>query len=120
MNKPIRDWTAHPPFLVPDYRSTQLRAPTHPLIPIAPGLSERTGPIYTSADVGKLDADMTKNGAHDGVPLGERIVVAGTVHDDRGRPVPNTVIELWQANAAGRYIDNADNHDAPTDPNFFG
>ena len=67
-----------------------------------------------------LDADLTRNAARNGEPLGERIIVTGRVLDEDGRPVPDTLIEIWQANAAGRYIHAADQHDAPLDPNFFG
>ena len=83
-------------------------------------LSELTGPVYGHESVGPLDHDLTKNGAKDGEPLGERIVVTGRVLDEIGRPVPDALIEIWQANAAGRYIHEVDQHDAPLDPNFFG
>lgn len=115
-----RDWGSHPPYLHPDYRSTGLRGPTKPLIPVAASLSELTGPVYGHEVVRELDADLTRNGATNGEPLGERIIVAGRVLDEDGRPQPNTLIEIWQANAAGRYIDRGDNHNAPIDPNFFG
>jgi protocatechuate 3,4-dioxygenase beta subunit len=115
-----RDWRSHPPFLSPDYKSTVLRAPTKPLIPVPATLSELTGPVYGHESVGALDADLTRNGAKSGEPLGERIIVEGRVLDEDGRPQPNTLIEIWQANAAGRYIHSADNHDAPIDHSFFG
>jgi protocatechuate 3,4-dioxygenase beta subunit len=115
-----RDWTAHPPFIHPAYRSTVLRGPKRPLIPTPQTLSELTGPVYGHSDLGPLDNDLTKNGAVNGEPLGERIVVAGQVTDETGRPVRNTLIEVWQANAAGRYIHKRDQHPAPLDPNFFG
>ncbi len=115
-----RDWASHPPYLSPDYKSTVLRAPTKPLVPIAHGHSELTGPVYGRESLGPLDADLTRNGAKDGEPLGERIIVAGRVLDEEGRPLPETLIEIWQANAAGRYIHKVDQHAAPLDPNFFG
>jgi len=115
-----RDWGSHPPYIHPDYKSTQLRGPTRPLVPLKATLSELTGPVYGHESVGKLDADLTRNGAVDGEPLGERIVVTGRVLDERGRPVPNTLVEVWQANAAGRYVHKVDQHNAPLDPNFFG
>ncbi len=115
-----RDWTSHPPLICPAYKSTVLRGPTKPLVPLKAALSELTGPVYGHDSVGPLDADLTRNGARDGEPLGERIVVTGRVLDEAGRPVPDTLIEIWQANAAGRYIHEADQHDAPLDPNFFG
>ena len=115
-----RDWNEHPPYRHEGYRSTALRAPTKPLVPLAETLSELTGPVFGHSAVGPLDADLTKNGAVNGAPLGERIIVAGRVIDESGRPVPDTLIEVWQANAAGRYIHRVDQHDAPLDPNFFG
>lgn len=115
-----RDWQSHPPYLFADYKSTALRAPAKPLIPLPASLSEITGPVYGHESVGELDADLTRNGAKNGEPLGERIIVEGRVLDEAGRPVPNTLIEVWQANAAGRYIHIVDDHDAPIDPNFFG
>ena len=115
-----RDWTSHPPYLYPGYRSTALRGPTRPLVPLRQTLSELTGPVYGHESVGPLDDDLTKNGAKSGEPLGERIIVTGRVLDEAGRPIRNTLIEIWQANAAGRYVHHTDQHDAPLDPNFFG
>jgi protocatechuate 3,4-dioxygenase beta subunit len=115
-----RDWGSHPPYIAPDYKSTALRGPTKPLLPIKPGLTEGTGPVFARAAVRDLDWDLTKNGVVNGDPLGERIVVHGRVMDGDGRPVPHTLIEVWQANAAGRYVHKVDQHDAPLDPNFRG
>ncbi len=115
-----RDWSSHPAYLSPEYKSTALRSPTKPLVPLTQSLSEITGPVYGQESVGPLDADLTKNGARTGEPLGERIIVTGQVLDEDGRPVPDTLIEVWQANSAGRYVHAADQHDAPLDPNFFG
>lgn len=115
-----RDWTAHPPYIHPDYKSTVLRGPTKPLIPLKHGLSETTGPVFGQDSLGPLDHDLTRNGRRNGEPLGERIVVTGRVLDEAGRPVRNTLVEVWQANAAGRYVHKVDQHDAPLDPNFFG
>jgi protocatechuate 3,4-dioxygenase beta subunit len=115
-----RDWHSHPPYITPDYKSTVLRGPTKPLIPLAQSLSELTGPVYGHETLGPLDNDLTKNGAKDGVPLGERIVVTGRVLDEDGRSLPDTLVEVWQANGAGRYNHPADTHDAPLDPNFLG
>jgi protocatechuate 3,4-dioxygenase beta subunit len=81
-------------------------------------LSEVTGPLFGYDEVGAEDADLTRQ--HDGAPLGERIIVAGRVLDENGRPVPQALIELWQCNAAGRYRHRNDVHDAPLDPNFNG
>ena len=115
-----RDWQSHPPYIYPDYKSTPLRGPTRPLVPLKHTLSELTGPVYGHEAVGPLDDDLTRNAVRNGAPLGERIVVAGRVVDEDDRPVPNTLIEIWQANAAGRYGHDADQHDAPLDPNFLG
>jgi protocatechuate 3,4-dioxygenase beta subunit len=108
----------HPPYDYPDYRSTELRAPRKPLVPLPETLSERTGPAFGEDAVGELDNDLTRQ--HRGEPLGERIVVSGRVLDTDGRPVRNTLIEIWQANAAGRYLHDNDQHPAPLDPNFSG
>lgn len=115
-----RDWDSHPASLSPGYKSTVLRSPTKPLVPLTQSLSELTGPVYGHDAVGPLDNDLTRNGAKDGEPQGERIIVTGRVLDEDGRPVPNALVEVWQTNAAGRYIHKADQHDAPLDPNFSG
>jgi protocatechuate 3,4-dioxygenase beta subunit len=116
-----RDWRAHPAYLAPAYKSTPLRSPGRPLIPLAHTLSEITGPLFGHEALNPLDNDLTKNGAKaGGEPLGERIIVTGRVLDENGRPQPNTLIEIWQCNAAGRYMHVVDQHDAPLDPNFFG
>lgn len=115
-----RDWQSHPPYIYPDYKSTVLRGPTKPLIPIQQSLSELTGPVYGHNDVGELDHDLTRNAAKNGEPLGERVIVTGRVLDENNQPVRNTLVEIWQANAAGRYIHKVDQHEAPLDPNFLG
>jgi len=115
-----RDWGSHPPYLSPGYKSTVLRAPSRPLIPLKQTLSEMSGPVYGHDALHPLDNDLTKNAVKNGEPQGERIVVTGRVLDEDGRPQPNTLIEVWQANAAGRYVHKVDQHDAPLDPNFFG
>ncbi len=109
---------AHPPYLAPDYQSTRLRSPSRPLIIIPQTLSELSGPVFGHEVCRKNDADLTQQ--HAGEPLGERIIVSGRVLDEAGRPVPNTLIEIWQANAAGRYVHVRDQHPAPLDPNFSG
>jgi protocatechuate 3,4-dioxygenase beta subunit len=109
---------AHPPHLYPDYVGTRLRAPKRPLTLLPHTLSEVTGPVYGHERVGELDHDLTSQ--HEGEPLGERIIVTGRVLDEDARPVRNTLVEVWQANAAGRYIHQADQHPAPIDPNFTG
>lgn len=115
-----RDWDTQPKLIDSGYKSTALRGPKKPLMPIAQSLSELTGPVYGHDTMGPLDADLTKNGAKNGEPLGERIIVTGQVLDENGRPQPNMLVEIWQCNAAGRYVHQADQHDAPLDPNFFG
>jgi len=114
------DRTVHPPYLYPPYQSTIKRSPQRPLIPHQQMLSELTGPVYGNDAIQPLDNDMTRNAVKNGEPLGERITVAGRVLDDNGRPVPNALLEVWQANAAGRYYHIAEQHNAPLDPNFTG
>ena len=115
-----RDWSTQPEYLAPDYKSTILRSPSKPLIPLAQSLSELTGPLYGHEALGPIDNDLTRNGINNGEVLGERIIVTGHVLDELGRPQANTLIEIWQCNAAGRYTHGSDQHDAPLDPNFFG
>ena len=108
----------HPPYLYPDYKATRLRAPEKPLVILPESLSQVTEPAYGHGRVGPLDHDLTRQ--HGGEPLGERIVVTGRVLDGDGRPVRGSLIEIWQANAAGRYVHQGDRHPAPLDPNFTG
>jgi protocatechuate 3,4-dioxygenase beta subunit len=107
-----------PPYLYPPYASTPKRAPTRPLVLLPHTLSELTGPVFGHEAVGPDDNDLTRQ--HEGEPLGERIIVTGRVQDEDGRPVRDTLIEAWQANAAGRYRHVNDQHNAPLDPNFTG
>jgi protocatechuate 3,4-dioxygenase beta subunit len=113
---PVRG--VHPPLDCPEYRSSVLRAPRKPLVPLPQGLTEVTGPLLGAERVTAADADLTSGPA--GAPLGERIIVTGRVLDSGGRPVPDALIEIWQANASGRYAHRADDHAAPLDPNFAG
>lgn len=115
-----RDWSVHPPYVYPAYTSTVLRGPTQPLIPLKTSLENLRAPVYGHTAVGELDNDLTRNARKNGEPLGERIIVTGRVTDEDGRPVRNTLVEIWQANAAGRYVHKNDQHDAPLDPNFLG
>jgi protocatechuate 3,4-dioxygenase beta subunit len=108
----------HPPLDYPAYRSTVLRAPRQPLLPLPHGPTEVTGPLLGEGRVEPGDADLTTR--HAGAPIGERIIVTGRVLDSGGRPVPAALIEIWQANAAGRYRLDVDSHPAPLDPNFDG
>lgn len=109
---------SQPPTLYEPYRATVLRSPRKPLIFLPHTLSEVTGPVSGQDAVGESDYDLTRQ--HAGEPLGERIIVSGRVLDSNGRPVPNTLIEVWQANSAGRYAHVKDQHPAPLDPNFTG
>ncbi len=115
---PLDSTTANPASLSPDYKSSLRRSPSQPLVIIPPSMTEITGPLFGHNAVRADEADLTKQ--HKGEPLGERIIVAGRVLDEDGRPVPNTLIEVWQANAAGRYVHAVDQHPAPLDPNFTG
>lgn len=113
-----RDW--HPPVLTPGYKTSVTRAPRRPLLSLGQTLSEITGPVFGPADLGPLDNDLLSNYATDGSPIGERIIVHGRVMDENGRPVPHTLVEIWQANAGGRYRHVNDSYLAPLDPNFGG
>jgi protocatechuate 3,4-dioxygenase, beta subunit len=110
--------TVDPPYLFPDYVGTRLRAPKRPLVPLPHTLSEVTGPVYGHADIGPLDHDLTRQ--HESEPLGERMILSGRVLDGDGKPVRNTLVEIWQANSAGRYRHEVDRHPAPLDTNFSG
>ena len=107
-----------PPYLYPEYRSTVTRAPSRVLLPLPEELHDLRAPVFGDDAVAPGDADLTAQGA--GEPLGERIVVTGRVLDEDGRPVRGALLEIWQANAAGRYIHEGDQHPAPLDPNFTG
>jgi protocatechuate 3,4-dioxygenase, beta subunit len=102
----------------PAYRSTRLRHPTRPLVPLPARFAELEGPVFGADSVEAHDADLTVSGSAE--PLGERIVVTGRVLDEDGRPIQNALIEIWQSNAAGRYLHDIDRHPAPLDPNFTG
>ena len=107
-----------PAYDCPSYRSTRLRHPHGPLLALPAGLTERRGPVIGDERVGHDDADLTRGHAAD--PIGERIIVSGRVLDSIGRPVRHQLVEIWQANAAGRYHHDVDRHPAPLDPNFTG
>jgi protocatechuate 3,4-dioxygenase beta subunit len=107
-----------PAHLHPPYESTVLRAPRQPLIAMRHTLSEITGPVFGPEVASGASCDLTRG--ETGPALGERIVVSGRVLDEDGRPVAGTLVEVWQANSAGRYVHAIDQHDAPLDPNFTG
>ena len=110
-----------PPFDHPGYRSTVLRAPSRPLLRLPYGPTELSGPPIEALLEGRTLAsptDLTRQ--HAGEPLGERIVVGGRVLDGDGHPLPGALVEVWQANASGRYVHGSDQHPAPLDPNFTG
>jgi protocatechuate 3,4-dioxygenase beta subunit len=109
---------AHPPLDYPPYKSTSLRHPKQPLVYLPHTITEITGPALGDERVSPDDADLTR--PHDGEPIGERITVSGRVFDTEGKPLRNTLVEVWQANAAGRYRHRRDNWPAPLDPNFSG
>jgi protocatechuate 3,4-dioxygenase, beta subunit len=115
-----RDRTQHPPALTPDYKTSVLRSPRLPLWSLQNSLSEVTGPAFGLDELGPLDNDLILNYAQSGEPIGERTIVHGRVLDGNGRPVPNTLVEVWQANAGGRYRHTNDTYIAPIDPNFGG
>lgn len=102
----------------PAYRSTRLRCPRRPLVALPERFADLEGPVFGDAALERFDNDLTRHGHGD--PLGERIIVQGRVLDEDGRPIPDALVELWQANASGRYLHQRDQHPAPLDPNFFG
>ena len=98
-----RDRGMHPPALTPDYKTSVLRSPRNALISLPQTLSEVTAPAFRPEELGPLDNDLIRNYAKAGMPVGERVVVHGYVRDQLGRPVRNALVEVWQANASGRY-----------------
>jgi protocatechuate 3,4-dioxygenase, beta subunit len=114
----MADRGADPDYLYEPYRSTIRRAPRKPLILLPEALALRTGPVFGHDAITESSSDLTRQ--HAGEPLGERIVVSGRVCDEDARPVTSTLVEIWQTNAAGRYLHKQDQHHAPLDPNFTG
>ena len=115
-----RDWKSHPPYSFKAYGSSIKRGPIKKLVPIRQTLSEITGPLFTDIQLQPGENDLTRDPSTAKEAMGERIIVVGRVLDEDERPVPNTLIEIWQANAAGRYHHPIDQHNAPLDPNFTG
>lgn len=124
MRKPAeffqRDRSCHPHHYTPDYKTSVTRSPRFALLSLQNSLSEITGPVFGHGDISAIDNDLIRNYAQTGDPIGERIIVHGRVLDENGRGVPNTLVEIWQANAGGRYRHRKDTYLAPIDPNFGG
>jgi protocatechuate 3,4-dioxygenase, beta subunit len=115
-----RNREIHPPAYFPDYKTSVARSPRLPLIALQQSLSEITGPVFGPELLAPLDNDLLLNGRVDRDPIGERVIVHGRVLDEDGRPVPGALIEIWQANAGGRYRHVSDRYVAALDPNFTG
>lgn len=115
-----RDRNWHPPAYAPGYKSSVLRSPKRPLLSIGQSAGDLSGPVFGREMLDPLDHDLIRNCAADGEAIGERIVVHGQVIDECARPVPDTLIEIWQANAGGRYRHVMDGYLAALDPNFGG
>ena len=111
----------HPPFLYSDYKSTVKRSPSHDLISIVQTLTETTGPGPAWVELSDDDADLTTNAGTGGEAIGQRSIITGHVLDENGDPLPDTLVEIWQANACGRYMHWRETaYPAPLDPNFLG
>lgn len=116
-----RDRTIHPPALTPGYKTSVARSPRLPLISLENSVSEITGPVFGQNDIDPGDNDLLTNYTKPGEsPIGERIILHGRVLDENRKPVPDTLVEIWQANAGGRYRHKKDTYLAPIDPNFGG
>ncbi len=114
-----RDW--HPPAYVKEYKTSVARSPQYSLISLQNSVGEITGPVFGHNDIDPMDRDLIHNYATAGESaIGERIILHGRVLDENARPVPNTLVEIWQANAGGRYRHKKDTYLAPIDPNFGG
>ena len=118
MNDMTRPGDIDPPYLYPDYRSTRLRAPKEALVALPAGSYAGAGPVVPATFARDADNDLTARGK--GAPLGEKMVLSGRLLDEDGRPVRRSLVEIWQANASGRYAHPGDTHDAPLAPNFQG
>jgi len=116
----MRDTTSHPPAYAPAYKTSVLRSPRNALISLQQSLTEVTAPVFRADELGPRDNDLIMNGAKDGMPVGERIIVHGFVRDQYERPVKNALVEVWQANASGRYRHKKDQYIGALDPNFGG
>lgn len=115
----MRDTDRHPPALTPTYKTSVARSPRYALLSLDQTVSEITGPTFGHSDIGAQDHDLLSNFGSE-APIGERIILHGRVLDGNGRPVPNTLVEVWQANASGRYRHKKDKYLGALDPNFGG
>ena len=120
-----RDRNWHPPAYAPGYKTSIARSPRQALVSLqSPSISEQTGPDFQNLVMGPYDNDLLMNhreiDGQAGLPIGERIIMFGRVVDQLGKPVPGTLVEMWQANAGGRYRHKKDQYLAPLDPNFGG
>ena len=115
-----RDRRVQPPALTPDYKTSVARSPRYSMISLQQSASEITGPTFGHGDIDEVDNDLIRNYAKAGDPVGERIIVHGRVLDENARPVPHTLVEIWQANASGRYRHKKDSYLGALDPNFGG
>jgi protocatechuate 3,4-dioxygenase beta subunit len=115
-----RDRDVQPQALTPIYKTSVLRSPRNALLSLSNTLSEMTGPVFGQNDIGALDNDLILNYAKDGEAIGPRTIVHGYLLDENSKPVKNTLVEFWQANAGGRYRHKMDTYLAPIDPNFGG
>lgn len=115
-----RDRRLHPPALTPDYKTSVARSPRYSMISLQNSISEITGPVFGHNDIDPVDNDLISNYAKAGDPVGERIIVHGRVLDENARPVRNTLVEIWQANASGRYRHKKNSYLGALDPNFGG
>src|SRR5512141_992842 len=118
MNDMTRPDAIDPPYAYAGYRSTGLRAPKQALVQLPAGILEVPGPLVPAGFVRSGDNDLTIHGKS--APLGEKMVVSGRLLDESGRPICRSLVEVWQANASGRYAHPGDRHDAPLDPHFTG
>ncbi len=117
----MRDPSLHAPALAPGYKTSVLRSPRNALISVKHGLTEVSAPVFSASELGPKDDDLILNFAKDGgLPIGERVVMHGFVRDTFGRPVKNALVEVWQANASGRYRHPKDSYIGTLDPNFGG
>ncbi len=116
----MRDPALHAPALSPGYKTSVLRSPRNPLLSLKHSLTEVTAPVFSAGELGPQDDDLILNFAKSGLPVGERLVMHGYVRDSFGRPVPNALVEIWQANASGRYRHPKDSYIGALDPNFGG